>query len=122
MFPAAHWDWLPTLADLAGAAAPAGVDGFSIRWALSGRPQPAHEFMYWEFHERGFQQAVRTGDWKAVVCQRDSRWVATSEPILPKPGRGCRNQQWLRDRNYLKTARWSLPNGPSVTVLRPRPK
>jgi arylsulfatase A-like enzyme len=22
--------------------------------------------LYWEFHERGFQQAVRMGDWKAV--------------------------------------------------------
>jgi arylsulfatase A-like enzyme len=62
VFAAAHWDWLPTLADLAGAAAPAGVDGFSIRRALIGQPQPAHEFMYWEFHERGFQQAVRMGD------------------------------------------------------------
>ena len=27
--------------------------------------------MYWEFHERGFQQAVRMGDWKAVRLARD---------------------------------------------------
>ena len=24
------------------------------------------EFLYWEFHEGGFKQAVRTGDWKGV--------------------------------------------------------
>jgi hypothetical protein len=25
-----------------------------------------HAFLYWEFHERGFQQAIRVGEWKAV--------------------------------------------------------
>jgi arylsulfatase A len=25
-----------------------------------------HEYLYWEFHEGGFKQAVRWGDWKAV--------------------------------------------------------
>ena len=25
-----------------------------------------HEYLYWEFHERGFGQAVRMGNWKAV--------------------------------------------------------
>jgi arylsulfatase A len=62
----AHWDVLPTLADIAGAKAPAGLDGLSMRRALRGEPQPSHPFMYWEFHERGFQQAVRMGRWKAV--------------------------------------------------------
>ena len=34
---------------------------------LLGQPQTNHhDFLYWEFHERGFQQAVRMGDWKAV--------------------------------------------------------
>jgi arylsulfatase A len=62
----AHWDVLPTLADIAGAKTPAGLDGMSMSRALRGEPQPAHPFMYWEFHERGFQQAVRMGRWKAV--------------------------------------------------------
>ena len=62
----AHWDLLPTLADLAGATAPPGIDGLSMRGALEGRPAPAHETSYWEFHERGFQQAVRMGTWKAL--------------------------------------------------------
>jgi arylsulfatase A-like enzyme len=62
----AHWDLLPTLAEVAGARAPAGLDGRSMRLALRGERQPGHEFLYWEFHERGFQQAVRSGRWKAV--------------------------------------------------------
>jgi arylsulfatase A-like enzyme len=40
--------------------------------ALRGDPQPAHDFLYWEFHERGFQQAVRMGSWKAVRLKRDA--------------------------------------------------
>ena len=62
----AHWDVLPTLADLAGAAAPAKMDGVSMARALRGEAQPASSHLYWEFHERGFQQAVRMGRWKAV--------------------------------------------------------
>jgi arylsulfatase A-like enzyme len=62
----AHWDMLPTLADIAGATAPPALDGLSMRRALRGESQGSHEFFYWEFHERGFQQAVRMGRWKAV--------------------------------------------------------
>src|SRR4029453_3867521 len=64
--PAAHWDLFPTLTDLAGIKEPDGPDGISIRRPLLGQSQPEHDFLYWEFHERGFQQAVRMGDWKAV--------------------------------------------------------
>ena len=64
--PWAHWDVLPTLAELAGARVPDGLDGMSMTRALRGEPQPTHDAFYWEFHERGFQQAVRMGTWKAV--------------------------------------------------------
>jgi arylsulfatase A-like enzyme len=64
-------DMLPTLAELAGAAAPLHHDGISMAPALlgqqaAGRAQQQHAYLYWEFHERGFAQAVRLGDWKAV--------------------------------------------------------
>jgi arylsulfatase A-like enzyme len=70
--PWAHWDVLPTLGDLAGAAVPSGLDGLSMARALRGQSQPAHDFLYWEFHERGFQQAVRMGPWKAVRLKKDA--------------------------------------------------
>jgi arylsulfatase A-like enzyme len=63
----AFWDFLPTAADLAGAKTPAGLDGVSLTPTLLGEGKQAqHEFLYWEFHERGPQQAVRMGDWKAL--------------------------------------------------------
>ncbi len=70
----AFWDVLPTLAELAGAPVPAGLDGISMVPALlgektSGRAQENHEYLYWEFHERGSSQAVRLGHWKAVRHQ-----------------------------------------------------
>ena len=65
--PWAFWDFLPTAADLAGAPVPANLDGLSMLPTLLGQTQTnRHEFLYWEFHERGFQQAVRMGDWKAL--------------------------------------------------------
>jgi arylsulfatase A len=62
----AHWDMLPTLAELTGARSPAGLDGVSMAGALRGSATVQHAPLYWEFHERGFQQAVRMGRWKAV--------------------------------------------------------
>ncbi len=62
----AHWDMFPTLAEIAGAKTPAGLDGMSMVRALRGVAQPTHDAFYWEFHERGFQQAARMGRWKGV--------------------------------------------------------
>ena len=66
--PWAFWDFLPTALDLAGVKTnmPANLDGQSILPTLLGQTQKPHEFFYWEFHEGGSKQAVRTGDWKAV--------------------------------------------------------
>ncbi len=62
----AFWDFLATTAELAGVEAPQDTDGISVVPALLGKPQAKHQFLYWEFFERGFQQAVRYGDWKAI--------------------------------------------------------
>ncbi len=63
----AFWDFLPTACDLAGVPAPNGIDGISYASTLLGKPgQRQHDYLYWEFHERNFQQAVRMRDWKAV--------------------------------------------------------
>lgn len=66
--PCAFWDFLPTAADVANIKAPKDIDGISLIPTLIGQPQAQqhHQFMYWEFHEGGFNQAVRMGDWKAV--------------------------------------------------------
>jgi arylsulfatase A len=63
--PWAHWDFLPTAAAIAGGTAPR-VDGISRLPTLLGKRQPPAPYLYWEFFERGFDQALRAGDWKAV--------------------------------------------------------
>jgi arylsulfatase A-like enzyme len=66
----AFWDFLPTAAELAHVKPPPDLDGISMLPTLLGQTQTnRHDFLYWEFHERGFQQAVRMGDWKAIRPQ-----------------------------------------------------
>ena len=66
----AFWDFLPTAAEIAHLKPPEKTDGISMLPTLLGAPQTnRHEFLYWEFHERGFQQAARMGNWKAVRPQ-----------------------------------------------------
>ena len=64
----AFWDFLPTCAALAGGDVTENTDGVCMAPTLLGTPrrQEQHEFLYWEFHERGSAQAVRFGRWKAV--------------------------------------------------------
>ncbi len=65
-YPWGFWDFLPTAADLAGVPTPAHTDGQSILPTLLGQTQPPPKPFYWEFHERGFDQATRDGNWKGV--------------------------------------------------------
>jgi len=64
----AHWDVLPTLCEIAQVASPKDVDGISMLATLLGESdsQEQHDFLYWEFFERGGKRAVRFGPWKAV--------------------------------------------------------
>ena len=64
--PAAAWDILPTITQLAGVAAPKDIDGRSLVPTFSGREEPAGRKFYWELHEGGFQQAARIGAWKGI--------------------------------------------------------
>jgi len=72
-------DLLPTCAELAGNApgVPADVDGVSIVPALlgaqaAGRPQPPHDFLFWEQWGSELPRAVRRGNWKAVWPSKDA--------------------------------------------------
>ncbi|WP_422080908.1 arylsulfatase [Ulvibacterium sp.] len=63
----AFWDFFPTIADITGTAVPEDIDGISFLPALLGdQNQEQHEYLYWEFINRGGRQAVRMGDWKGV--------------------------------------------------------
>jgi arylsulfatase A len=106
--PWAHWDLLPTLAEIAGARAPAGLDGLSMVRALRGQTQPTHPFFYWEFHERGFQQAVRMGQWKAVRLKPDAPLELYDLDADPREARNLAASHpdvVAKIETYLKTAR-----------------
>lgn len=63
----AFWDFLPTAAELAGGPVLEGIDGISMLPVILGLEQRhQHEYLYWEFFEGGFSQAVRMGNWKGV--------------------------------------------------------
>ena len=99
---AAHWDFPATACDIAGIPLRKSNDGISMLPTLLGKRQKQHDYMYWEFFEGGFKQAVRLDDWKAVksggrlelfnlkndlsekndVALKNPKIVATMEQIL----------------------------------------
>ncbi len=61
-------DLMATAAQLAAAPLPPALDSLSFAPEIEGHSdrQAEHEYLYWEFYERGGRQAVRRGSWKAV--------------------------------------------------------
>jgi uncharacterized sulfatase len=61
-------DLMATAAELAGVPCPKNTDSISFVPSITGNAedQPKHDYLYWEFYERGGKQAVRSGKWKAV--------------------------------------------------------
>lgn len=62
-------DWMATAAELAGTTPPVDCDSLSFVPSLLGKShkQAKHEFLYWEFHERGFKQAALYQErWKGI--------------------------------------------------------
>ncbi|MFB0947848.1 MAG: sulfatase-like hydrolase/transferase, partial [Spirosomataceae bacterium] len=69
--PFAGWDFLPTVAEMIKkplATDSLGVNGESFFNSLIGKKNTLSKdrYLYWEFHERGFDQAARKGSWKAI--------------------------------------------------------
>lgn len=63
----AFWDLLPTMCDLLNVKNPAGIDGISFLPELTGKgKQEKHDYLYWEFHERGGKRAVLKDNWKLI--------------------------------------------------------
>ena len=92
---------------------PPGLDGMSMARALRGQPQPAHEFLYWEFHERGFQQAVRMGAWKAVRLEKDAPLELYNLDAIPPSATTSPPRTRRSSRRSRPTWR---PRGPTAAV------
>jgi arylsulfatase A-like enzyme len=61
-------DLMATAADVACVEPPDDVDSISFLPEITGHhdQQRDHDYLYWEFYERGSAQAVVAGNWKAV--------------------------------------------------------
>jgi arylsulfatase A len=76
---AALWDFFPTFLQLAHVPVAKNIDGISLLPALLNKPQPKHEYLYWEFHESGGRQAVRWKNWKAIRLNVSTANAAATE-------------------------------------------
>ena len=121
----AFWDFLPTAAEMARLKVPENLDGLSLLPALLGRPQTnQHDFLYWEFHERGFQQAARMGDWKAVRPQACAplELYNLKTDLGEKENVAQKNPEVVaKIEAYLKTARTESEQWP-IKPAKPQPK
>ncbi len=101
-------DLMPTLAELARAEhlVPDNVDGLSIAPTLLGNSdgQERHEFLYWEWDQRGYQRALRHGRWK-LVSDEPGAWqvfdletdISESNDIArDHPDLIARAEAWIR--------------------------
>lgn len=73
----AFWDFLPTACEVAGIALPEYTDGISFLPTMIGGAQIKHNFLYWEFMEKGGRQSIRKENWKAV------KYDMTNNPNAP---------------------------------------
>jgi arylsulfatase A-like enzyme len=113
-------DWFATAMELAGAEVPSGLDSISFAPELLGRTteQKQHEFLYWEFHERGFQQAaLYQGRWKGLRSGGPDAPVRVfdlrNDPAEKTDVASRRPEIAAKLAAYLKTARTDAPNWPA---------
>lgn len=109
-------DLLPTLADLVAVRPPGNIDGISVLPSLLGKKQITDDrFLYWEFFERGFQQAVRWRNFKAVRSGRDKPVELYDLRNDPGEKHNIATQYpevISKIEDYLKTARTDSPYWP----------
>ncbi len=111
----AFWDFFPTAAELAGVEAGPG-DGLSFMPTLLGQPQEKqHEYLYWEFFEGGFKQAILAGTWKGVRGGPGRPWELydlASDPAETRDLAAVHPEIVARLEQLARTARANSPDWP----------
>ena len=113
-------DFLPTAADIAGTNPPSEIDGISILPTLLGKKQNTdNRFLYWEFFDGGFQQAVRWGNWKAIRLNKSEplKLFNLSQDIHEDNNIADKHPEIINEiERYLDTARTESPYYPVEVI------
>jgi arylsulfatase A-like enzyme len=113
-------DFLPTAAALAGAEPQKNIDGISVvPTFLSQKQDLGERFLYWEFFEGGFQQAVRWRNWKAIRPKIGQPLVLfdLAEDLGEQRNIAAEHPEVITQiEDYLKTARTESPEWPTRPV------
>jgi arylsulfatase A len=92
------FDWMPTLATLAGAEPPADrkIDGKDI-WPIvcGGAKSPHDHFVY--YGREGFASAIRCGKWKLHVIPPVEKWAGKLPPEALLDKKPTEAPPWLYD-------------------------
>ena len=121
--PFAFWDIFPTLAQVARLSVPATLDGISFLPTLLGQKREAqHDYFYWEFHEGGFHQAVRRGDWKGIRHGVDGKlelYDLKTDPGEKTDVAAAHPKEVAEIAEIMKTARTNDPRWPALPAAKP---
>jgi arylsulfatase A-like enzyme len=114
-------DFLPTAAALAGVRA-VGSDGIDFSPLLTGRQKELPDRnLYWEYPNKGLQQAVRRGRWKALRTRPDGPlelYDLWNDPSEEKDVASVHPEVISGIEAYLATAHTESPNWPTVKPAR----
>lgn len=112
-------DVMATVADAGGAQVPANTDGVNIMPIMTGQKQDLPQrFLYWEYFENGFQQAVRWDKWKALKLKHNQpmELYDLSVDIGEQNNVAKEHPEVIQQiESYLKTARTESLNWPLST-------
>jgi arylsulfatase A-like enzyme len=106
-------DLMPTFADIAKSKVKYETDGISVLPFAKGKKLDKPRFLYWEFFEKGFEQSVRYGKWKAVKAKGKTELYDIEKDVSETKDVAVQNPDVLKTiENYLSTARTESPFWP----------
>lgn len=112
--PAYFADILPTLTAIAQSTVAYKTDGQSILPEIKGTGKMPDRFLYWEFFEKGFEQAARYGKWKAIKKDNKIALYDLDLDLAEQRDETAKHPELVnRFQHYLDTCRTPSPYWPT---------